>query len=62
MGPPPYKEIILPTKQNHPNKNYKIMKTEDLKYESPQIEFMEVEVEKGFATSSESEGYTPNAW
>lgn len=38
------------------------MKTEDLKYESPQIEFMEVEVEKGFATSSESEGYTPNAW
>ena len=31
------------------------MKTEDLKYESPQIEFMEVEVEKGFATSYESE-------
>ena len=28
------------------------MKTEDLKYESPQIEFMEVEVEKGFATSA----------
>lgn len=28
---------------------------EDLKYESPQIEFMEVEVEKGFATSYESE-------
>lgn len=28
---------------------------EDLKYESPQIVFMEVEVEKGFATSYESE-------
>ena len=25
---------------------------EDLKYESPQIEFIEVEVEKGFATSN----------
>ncbi|GEM_PF-4082545 len=38
------------------------MKTEDLKYESPQIEFMEVEVEKGFATSGDTEGYNPNQW
>lgn len=38
------------------------MKTEDLKYESPQIEFMEVEVEKGFATSSESYESTPLGW
>lgn len=38
------------------------MKTEDLKYESPQIEFMEVEVEKGFATSSGTEGYNPQGW
>ena len=27
---------------------------EDLKYKSPKIEFIEIEVEKGFATSSES--------
>lgn len=31
------------------------MNTEKLVYESPQIEFIEVEVEKGFATSYESE-------
>lgn len=35
---------------------------EDLKYESPQIEFIEVEVEKGFATSSGTEGYDQNPW
>ncbi len=31
------------------------MNKETIFYESPQIEFMEVEVEKGFATSYESE-------
>lgn len=35
---------------------------EDLKYESPQIEFIEVEVEKGFATSSGTEGYNQYPW
>lgn len=35
------------------------MNTEDLNYESPLIEFIEVEVEKGFATSYESE---PLSW
>lgn len=35
---------------------------EDLKYESPQIEFIEVEVEKGFATSSESYEAEPLGW
>ena len=35
---------------------------EDLKYESPQIEFIEVEVEKGFATSSGTEGYNQKPW
>lgn len=31
------------------------MNTEQYHYESPQVEFIEVEVEKGFATSYESE-------
>ena len=33
-------------------------------YESPQVEIIEVEVEKGFATSSNLDGYTDdgNAW
>ena len=36
---------------------------EDLKYEFPQIEFIEVEVEKGFATSSNpNEEYSSNPW
>lgn len=35
---------------------------EDLKYESPQIEFIEVEVEKGFATSGEPYNQSPLGW
>lgn len=30
------------------------MKTQDMSYEAPQVEIIEVEVEQGFATSSSS--------
>ncbi len=53
---------MLTLQQSKLNKHYIIMQTEDLKYESPLIEFIEVEVEKGFATSGESYKSEPLGW
>ena len=39
------------------------MTQEKLPYQSPEIEVIEIEVEKGFATSNGStENYNPNQW